>query len=62
MTTGNSTVGSGLSMAYTPVSKMSDQIKDRVFNRTLAHKAKLDLVKSRLTSFQAQQVSTPANP
>ena len=45
---------SGLSMAYIAISKVSDQIQNRVFNRPLAHKAKLDLVKSRLSSFQSQ--------
>jgi len=41
-------------MAYIAISKVSDQIQSRAFNRPLAHKAKLDLVKSRLSSFQAQ--------
>ncbi len=45
---------SGLSMAYIAISKVSDQIQNRVFNRPLAHKAKLELVKSRLSSFQSQ--------
>lgn len=45
---------SGLSMAYIAISKVSDQIQSRVFNRPLAHKVKLDLVKSRLSSFQTQ--------
>lgn len=45
---------SGLSMAYIAISKVSDQIQNRVFNRPLAHKAKLELVKGRLSSFQAQ--------
>jgi hypothetical protein len=45
---------SGLSMAYIAISKVSDQIHDRVFTRPLAHEAKLELVKSRLSSFQAQ--------
>jgi len=45
---------SGLSMAYIAIRKVSDQIQNRVFNRPLAHKAKLDLVKSRLSSFQSQ--------
>jgi hypothetical protein len=34
--------------------KVSDQIQNRVFNRPLAHKAKLELVKSRLSSVQTQ--------
>ncbi len=45
---------SGLSMAYIAISKVSEQIQNRVFNRPLAHKAKLELVKNRLTSFQSQ--------
>lgn len=45
---------SGLSMAYIAISKVSDQIQNRIFNRPLAHKAKLDLVKSRLTSVPTQ--------
>lgn len=45
---------SGLSMAYIAISKVSEQIQNRVFNRPLAHKAKLELVKSRMSSFQAQ--------
>ena len=45
---------SGLSMAYIAISKVSDQIQNRVFNRPLAHKAKLELVKSRLSSVQTQ--------
>jgi hypothetical protein len=44
---------SGLSMAYIAISKVSDQLQKRVFNRPLAHKVKLDLVKSRLSSFQS---------
>lgn len=45
---------SGLSMAYIAISKVSDQIQNRVFNRPLAHKVKLDIVKSRLSSSQSQ--------
>ena len=45
---------SGLSMAYIAISKVSDQIQSRAFNRPLAHKVKLDLVKSRLSSVQTQ--------
>lgn len=41
---------SELSMAYIPISKITAQIEQRVFNRPLAHKAKLELVKSRLSS------------
>ncbi len=45
---------SGLSMAYIAVSKVSEQIHHNVFNRPLAHKAKLELIRSRLSSFQEQ--------
>lgn len=45
---------SGLSMAYIAISKVTEQIQNRVFNRPLAHKAKLELMKSRLSSFQTQ--------
>lgn len=43
---------SGLSLAYIAMSKVSKQLEGRAFQRPLAHKAKLDVVKSRLTSFQ----------
>ena len=42
----------GLSMAYIASSKVAEPIQNRVFQRPLAHKAKLDLVRSRLTSVQ----------
>lgn len=45
---------SGLSMAYIAVSKVSDHIHKRAFNRPLAHKVKLDLIKGHLSSFQPQ--------
>ncbi len=45
---------SGLSMAYIAISKVSDHIHNRAFNRPLAHKVKLDLIKGRLSSFQSQ--------
>lgn len=45
---------SGLSMAYIAISKFMEPIQNRAYQRPLAHKAKLDLVKSRLTSVQAQ--------
>lgn len=45
---------SGLSMAYIPISKIATQIEQRVFNRPLAHKAKLELVKERLSSSLTQ--------
>jgi len=44
----------GLSLAYIPISKLSEQISGRVFNRPLAHKAKLELVNGRLSSSQTQ--------
>lgn len=45
---------SGLSMAYIAISKVMQHIQNRAYQRPLAHKAKLDLVKSRLTSVQTQ--------
>lgn len=45
---------SGLSMAYIAISKVSDQIQNGIFSRPLAHKAKLELVKGRLSSAQTQ--------
>ena len=45
---------SGLSMAYIAISKVMEPIQSRAYQRPLAHKAKLDLVKSRLTSVQTQ--------
>ena len=41
-----------LSFAYIPISKVRRQIEDRQFERSLAHKAKLDMVLSRLSSRQ----------
>lgn len=41
---------SGLSFAYIPISKVMQQIQGRAFSRPLAHKAKIDVVRSRLTS------------
>lgn len=46
---------SGLSMAYIALSKVTEQIKQQAFKRPLAHKAKLDLVHSRLTSSRLQK-------
>lgn len=40
----------GLSLAYIPVSKIAQRLENREYNRPLAHKAKLDLLRSRLTS------------
>jgi hypothetical protein len=45
---------SGLSMAYIAIGKVTDSIQNRVYQRPLAHKAKLDLVQSRLTSVQGR--------
>ena len=45
---------SGLTMAYIAISKVMDPIQNKAFKRPLAHKAKLELVKSRLTSVQMQ--------
>jgi len=45
---------SGLSMAYIAISKVAESIQNRAYQRPLAHKAKLDLVRSRLTSVQTQ--------
>ena len=45
---------SGLSLAYIPISKVSESIRNRSYNRPLAHKAKLELVNSRLSSSQTQ--------
>lgn len=39
-----------LRLAYIPLGNVMAQIEKRMFNRPLAHKAKLDIVKSRLTS------------
>lgn len=46
---------SGLSIAYIALSKVTKQVEQRVFKRPLAHKTKLDLVHSRLTSSKLQQ-------
>ena len=43
---------SGLSVAYIAISKVAEPIQNRAFQRPLAHKTKLDLVRSRLTSVQ----------
>jgi hypothetical protein len=45
---------SGLSFAYIAISKVSEQIRSGAFERPLAHKVKLDLVVSRLTSSLSQ--------
>ena len=45
---------SGLSMAYIAISKVMEPIQHRAYKRPLAHKTKLDLVRSRLTSIQTQ--------
>lgn len=45
---------SGLSLAYIAIGKVSQQIQNGAFKRPLAHKAKLDIVKGRLTSSKTQ--------
>ena len=45
---------SGLSWAYIGIVKIAESIQNKVYQRPLAHKAKLDLVKSRLTSTLTQ--------
>lgn len=45
---------SGLSMAYIAISKVVESIQNRAYQRPLAHKAKLGLIRSRLTSVQSQ--------
>lgn len=45
---------SEMSLAYIPLSKISQQLSDKIFSRPLAHRAKLELVTSRLSSFQTQ--------
>lgn len=44
----------GLSLAYIPISKVSEALRDRAFTRPLAHRAKLELVNNRLSSSQTQ--------
>lgn len=46
---------SSLSIAYIPISRVSEQIERRAFERPLSHKVKIELVRSRLTSMLAQQ-------
>lgn len=43
---------SPVSLAYIAISKVAPQIEAKVFNRPLAHKAKLDLVRSRLSDMK----------
>ena len=43
---------SGLSMAYIAMSEVTQQIRNGAYQRPLAHKTKLGIVKSRLTSLQ----------
>ena len=43
---------SGLSMAYIPVGNISSQIANQVFNRSVMHNEKVEIVKSMLTSFK----------
>jgi hypothetical protein len=46
--------GSVVSLAYMAIGKVSQQIQNGAFKRPLAHKAKLDIVKGRLTSSKTQ--------
>jgi len=43
-----------LSMAYIAISRVKEPIQNRAYQRPLAHKAKLDLVMSRLTGVHTQ--------
>jgi len=45
----------GLSIAYIPISKIMPWLEKRAYERPLAHKAKLELLSSRLTSVQGQR-------
>jgi hypothetical protein len=45
---------SDIGFAYMSMSKISQQIDSGAYQRNLAHNAKLDIVRSRLSSFQAQ--------
>ncbi len=45
---------SGLSLAYIPISRVAQQIQENRFQKPLAHRAKLDLVRARLTSSTTQ--------
>lgn len=45
---------SGLNMAYIPVSRIAEQINGRAFNRPIAHSAKVDLLRTRLSGFLKQ--------
>lgn len=49
-----SEAASGLSFAYIPISRVAEQISNRVFNRPLAHSAKIDLLRTRLSGFLSQ--------
>jgi hypothetical protein len=46
--------GSGLNLAYMAIDNVSQQIQNRNFERRINHKAKLDLVNSRLSSSTSQ--------
>lgn len=58
----------GLRVAYIPLSNVVNQIGKQAFNRPLGHKAKLDLVRSQLTSglmhhdARADKGSSPSTP
>ena len=44
--------GSGLSIAYIAIAQIYEQIQSQAFNRPVAHNAKIEFIKSRLTSLQ----------
>jgi hypothetical protein len=46
--------GTGLLMAYIPISQIKEQVAGRIFKRPLAHTAKLELIRARLTSSSVQ--------
>lgn len=45
---------SGLSMAYIPIGRVAEQINSRAYSRPLAHSAKIDLLRTRLSGFLKQ--------
>ena len=42
----------GLSIAYIPLGNIIPQIEDKAFKRSIAHNAKIEIIKGVLTSFQ----------
>lgn len=49
-----SNIGRDLNAAYIPIGMIAAQMSSRVYNRSLAHKVKLDLIRPRLTAYQFQ--------